>query len=77
MHRVTLPMSASRKGSDIMEQRYSIPYFVSPDHESIVSALSSCVSENRPLTYKPVKFCEYGEYLSKYMYQGSKAENGT
>lgn len=70
MHRVVLPpLDTPAENGEMTKERYSIPYFFAPDHESIVSVLPSCVSKDRPLQYEPVKFSEYGDYISKYMYQ--------
>ena len=76
MHRVTLPPlepSSDSKGSQSMTRaRYSIPYFVAPDNDTIVECLPSCVTADRLAMYEPVKFADYGEYISKYMYKASK-----
>lgn len=72
MHRVTLPYSQNpsmSKSSNSPPARYSIPYFVAPDHEAIVRCLPSCVTAERPAGYEPVKWADYGEYISKYMYK--------
>ena len=68
MHRVTLPpnLSAGTIGS-----RYAIPYFVAPDHEATVACLPSCVEADQNPSYEPVKWCDYGEYMSKHMYKGA------
>ena len=64
MHRVTIPPSKT----GVLGSRYSIPYFVAPDHEALVACLPSCV-EGEP-KYEPVRWCDYGEYMSKHMYRG-------
>ena len=72
MHRVTLPTnssSASGGPDGIVGSRYSIPYFVAPDHEAMVSCLPSCVSTERPSRYEPVRWCDYGEYMWKHAYK--------
>lgn len=72
MHRVTLPplqLDGQSKGSQsVTKSRYSIPYFVAPDNDTIVRCLPSCITAHRPAKYEPVKFADYGEYISKYMY---------
>ena len=86
MHRVTLPPTRPPPGSNAtsappkagaekpIKSRYSIPYFVAPDNDAIVRCLASCVTDERPERYEPVKFADYGEYLSKYMYQSGKGK---
>lgn len=82
MHRVTIPQldaSAEPTQSDVIGSRYSIPYFVAPDHEATVEVLHSCITQDRPLKYEPVRWCDYGEYMAKYMYrsgEGKEAANG-
>lgn len=39
--------------------RYSIPYFVSPEGDSVVECLPTCTSEERPVKYKPIVWDEY------------------
>ncbi|KIW65412.1 hypothetical protein PV04_07675 [Phialophora macrospora] len=45
------------------EERYSIPFFFGPDYDCVMETLPSCVSETRPLLYKPITQREH--YLSK------------
>lgn len=72
MHRVTLPpleLHSESEGSQrVTKARYSIPYFVAPDNDTIVECLTSCVTADKPAKYEAVKFADYGEYISKYMY---------
>ena len=72
------PVDSSTKTKDdggVTRARYSIPYFVAPDHESVVECLPSCVTADRPSKYKPVRWCDYGEYMAKYAYKnGEKKE---
>ena len=78
MHHVTLPpVDDSRSAQDtdrITRARYSIPYFVAPDHECLVEPLPSCVTTDRPSKYEPVRWCDYGEYLAKYAYNGANGK---
>ena len=72
MHRVTLPTTSSTSiatSKGTIGSRYSIPYFVAPDHEAMVACLPSCISTDRPKAYDPVRWCDYGEYMSKHMYK--------
>lgn len=45
------------------DERYSIPFFFGPDYDCVMETLPSCVSDTRPLIYKPVTQAEH--YLSK------------
>jgi len=48
--------------TDMIPARYSIPFFASPDLETIVEALPGCWSEEVPKRWKPVSA---GDYLRK------------
>lgn len=37
------------------EERYSIPFFFSPSHEAIIEVVPSCISEDKPALYEPLK----------------------
>ena len=57
----------NREGNDIsaidmIPARYSIPFFASPDSETIVEALPGCWSEGVPKRWKPLNA---GEYLRR------------
>ena len=72
MHRVTLPPTTEKQGETITEGRYAIPYFFAPDHEALVEPLSSLLHSDGQENYEPVRWCDYGEYMSKHMYKGTK-----
>ncbi|KAL9131691.1 MAG: hypothetical protein Q9217_000432 [Psora testacea] len=61
LHRVTLPPKQDRfTGDDRMTRaRYSIPYFVSPEGQSVVECLPSCADEKHPPKYKPIVWDDY------------------
>ena len=65
-HRVVLPKIVLEGRT---AARYSIPYFVAPDNDEIVSCLPTCVTEERPLKFAPVSFAEYGANSAKYSYK--------
>jgi isopenicillin N synthase-like dioxygenase len=44
-------------------ERYSIPFFFGPDYDAVMETLPSCISETRPMIYKPVTQAEH--YLAK------------
>lgn len=64
LHRVGPPRSSSASSSTtntagMTPARYSIPYFVSPEGDSVVECLPTCTSEERPVKYKPIVWDEY------------------
>lgn len=64
LHRVGPPRSSSSSSSTtntagMTPARYSIPYFVSPEGDSVVECLPTCTSEERPVKYKPIVWDEY------------------
>jgi isopenicillin N synthase-like dioxygenase len=61
MHRVNLPPLDDRfTGAERMTRaRYSIPYFISPDVESVIECLPSCTDVDHPVKYPPVLQSEY------------------
>ncbi|KAI1422960.1 hypothetical protein F5Y12DRAFT_786395 [Xylaria sp. FL1777] len=73
LHRVTLPPLSRDGGAPrppMMQSRYSIPYFVSPDPTAVVECLSACADDARnPPRYPPITQEEYrrmrarGQYL--------------
>ena len=72
-HRVTLPPRVASANqideAGVTRQRFSIPYFVAPDDDKIVSCLSSCVSNQHPAKFESVSFAEYGASISRYQYK--------
>ena len=61
LHRVTLPPLQDRvTGHERMtRERFSIPYFVSPEGKSVVECLPSCEDEAHPAKYKPIVWDAY------------------
>jgi isopenicillin N synthase-like dioxygenase len=47
--------------------RYSLPCFIGPNSDALIEALPSCVSDERPAKFAPVKA---GEYVSSLIYLG-------
>lgn len=68
LHRVSLPEPDTVPEAGI-PARYSIPFFVGPSMSHTVAALPRFVTREKPLKYKPVRFDQYGELISKYQYQ--------
>lgn len=61
LHRVGLPPLQDRFTGDerMTRARYSIPYFVSPEGQSVVECLPSCTDENHPVKHKPIVWDDY------------------
>ncbi|KAF2153148.1 Clavaminate synthase-like protein [Myriangium duriaei CBS 260.36] len=74
MHRVTLPPSTVQdmESDTITKGRYAIPYFFAPDHEALVEPMSSLCKGSGHLNYEAVRWCDYGEYMSRHMYKGTQ-----
>lgn len=53
--------------------RYSIPYFVSPNVDSMIECLPSCADEKRPVKYPPVRQSEYRLMRASVQYEEKAA----
>lgn len=51
--------------------RYSVPYFVSADPDSVVECLSVCTSDQQPAKYEPVTQDEYRKMRAKVQYRST------
>ncbi|PWY95093.1 thymine dioxygenase [Aspergillus sclerotioniger CBS 115572] len=69
-HRVRLPQLSDRfEGPNRMtRERYSIPYFMSPDPDMVIECIPSCMSEENPAKYKPITQAEYNQMRASMMY---------
>jgi isopenicillin N synthase-like dioxygenase len=69
-HRVRLPPLADRyEGPNRMtRQRFSIPYFMSPDPDSVIDCIPSCMSEKEPAKYKPITQAGYNKMRASMHY---------
>jgi isopenicillin N synthase-like dioxygenase len=69
-HRVGLPELSDRfKGPNRMtRERYSIPYFMSPDDDSVIECIPSCMSEEEPAKYEPITRANYNKMRAAMMY---------
>ena len=45
------------------EERYSVPFFLDSDPESMVETVPTCVTEEKPRMYKDVKVSDWQEEL--------------
>jgi isopenicillin N synthase-like dioxygenase len=70
LHRVTLPHEDDRYTGEFRMTRaiYSIPYFVSPDSDSVVACIPECKSESNPPKYNPVVQRDYQRMRAKLQY---------
>ncbi|KAH8913124.1 Clavaminate synthase-like protein [Coniochaeta sp. PMI_546] len=67
LHRVRAPpVDETTQGihgaQRITRARYSIPYFVTADHEKVIDTLPGCFNESNPKKYEPINS---GEYISR------------
>ena len=56
VHRVMKPPAGS---AAVLKPRLSLPFFTGPDNDAIIEAMPTCVDENRPAKYKPVKALDH------------------
>jgi isopenicillin N synthase-like dioxygenase len=56
VHRVTKPPSGSRAAS---LPRLSVPFFTGPHDDALIEALPTCVDEQHPPKYAPVKALDH------------------
>ena len=68
-HRVTLPPLADRfEGEQRMtRRRFSIPYFLSPDPESVIECIPSVLGEEKA-KYEPITQAKYNEMRASMQY---------
>ncbi|KAL3480606.1 hypothetical protein BJX99DRAFT_4790 [Aspergillus californicus] len=69
-HRVSLPGLSDRiEGPTRMtRERFSIPYFMSPDDDSVIECIPSCMSEVEPAKYEPITRANYNKMRASMMY---------
>ncbi|KAJ5727381.1 gibberellin 20-oxidase [Penicillium malachiteum] len=61
LHRVRAPplMDSDTTRSKMTPDRYSIPYFISPDRDRVIECLPGCYGPDRPKNYEPVTTQQY------------------
>ncbi|THZ31551.1 thymine dioxygenase [Aureobasidium pullulans] len=71
LHRVTLPRLSDRfEGEErLTRERYSIPYFLTPDMDTVVQCMDECKSLTGPPKYEPIKAGEYLTMRAKLQYE--------
>ncbi|KAL2012914.1 hypothetical protein VTN00DRAFT_439 [Thermoascus crustaceus] len=69
-HRVALPPLSDRfDGPNCMtRERYSIPYFLSPDPTSLIECIPACTSGQDPAKYKPITQADYNKMRASMQY---------
>lgn len=61
----------------MVRERYSIPYFISPDPDSLIECLPPCVSEEKPASYLPITQRDYNRLRASTQYETEAVETGT
>ena len=77
-HRVTIPETLALEGDGKQEtsaERYSIPYFLSPDLHGVVFPQPSCINVKNPARYERTTFAAYQEFMSKWQYETAGAKS--
>ncbi|KAL4791286.1 hypothetical protein BDV19DRAFT_401479 [Aspergillus venezuelensis] len=69
-HRVGLPELSDRFEGPIRmtRERFSIPYFMSPDDDTLIECIPSCISEGEPAKYEPITRWDYHKMRMATMY---------
>jgi isopenicillin N synthase-like dioxygenase len=69
-HRVTLPPLPDRfEGLQRMtRRRFSIPYFMAPDPDSVIECISSCIEEGAAAKYEPITQAGYNKMRASMQY---------
>lgn len=69
-HRVTKPPLSDRYegASRMTRRRFSIPYFLSPDPDSVIECIPSCMGENEPPKYEPITQAGYNQMRASVQY---------
>ncbi|RDW94116.1 isopenicillin N synthase family dioxygenase [Aspergillus mulundensis] len=67
---VSLPELSDRiEGPNRMtRERYSIPFFMSPDDDIVVECIPSCISDREPAKYEPITRGDYNKMRMAMMY---------
>lgn len=69
-HRVTLPPLADRfeVEEQMTRRRFSIPYFLSPDPDSLIECIPSCMGIGEPAKYEPITQAAYNQMRASMQY---------
>lgn len=57
LHRVSALVP--QDGTGMIQERYSIPFFMGPDVNALIDCLPGCSNENRPKKYEPITAAAY------------------
>ncbi|KKK20604.1 hypothetical protein ARAM_000152 [Aspergillus rambellii] len=66
-HRVGVPELSGR----MTRERYSIPYFMSPDEGMVIECIPSCMSDKEPAKYEPITQGDYNKMRMSMMYESA------
>ncbi|KAH8671395.1 thymine dioxygenase [Xylariales sp. PMI_506] len=75
LHRVNTP--PMQRHQVLAEARYSIPYFISPDPDSVIEVLPQCSDMNNPPRYSPITQAEYGRMRGRLHYSDKMVDDQT
>jgi isopenicillin N synthase-like dioxygenase len=69
-HRVTLPPLSDRFEGEqrVTRKRFSIPYFLAPDPDSIIECIPSCMGADEPSKYEPITQAGYNQMRASMQY---------
>ena len=69
-HRVTLPPLSDRFEGEqrITRERFSIPYFLAPDPNSVIECIPSCMGADEPAKYEPITQAGYNQMRASMQY---------
>lgn len=71
VHRVVAPLET---GSDVVPDRYSVPFFATADPETLIEALPGCWSETNPRKYKSVTAWDHVQMRMAASYENAEKE---
>jgi len=56
--------------------RYAIPFFCDPNHDTLIECLPSCCSPANPAKYPPIQFGDYAAWFARKSYEHLAARPG-
>ena len=56
--------------------RYAIPFFCDPNHDTLIECLPSCCSPANPAKYPPIQFGEYAVWFARKSYEHLATQPG-
>ena len=64
-----LPVHAAPGDQPTGGDRYAIPFFCDPNHDTLIECLPSCCSAANPPKYPPIKFGDYAIWFARKSYE--------